>query len=469
MKCSMLHKLIRAGLIAAVVFFLAAPALADASVALGAAGAVERAAQTQEALRNGSAASFGSNVSDDRRLFKLRWRLPWVLSLGNGLAPMPFAPGFTAAGLDLPGGVSLAAEPTSGMSAMVPTIGVGEAHKLGQVQLGVLSVTLGHGTIMDRYTNSPDGTSRSPGLLLEGNLAGLGAQTLLSNLAQLNSVAAARIYGRPVMWFLAPDATFQPNELDVDPRTELTGVWVAGLSAVIDPSPPTVSRGARLWAVSVDNEAALLDNQLVKTIAYVDVNALGVDDTVGSGVHPGALLMVDAAGFRLDASGELFYGSDGYVPRYFDRLYAIERVRAFGADKPKLDVGRPASWGYQLRVSAGVFETVTAFVEARDQFPLDPSRGASSGQLTVGASAFFVVAGGSVTASQTGISDVNEAALFGPGFIVTGEGRVALAPINLVSLVVRAWRAHVPAGDSPDDFLVVNGASAGIELNFDAF
>jgi hypothetical protein len=446
----------------------AAPAAADASVALGTAGALERAGQTQDALKNGNAASFGSPVTDDRRLFKLRWRLPWILVSGANLGPSPFAAGFTATSFAVPGGLSLAAEPTAGLSALIPSLAIGEPHKLGQLQMGALSTTLGHGTLLERYTNSPDGMPRSPGLLVEGNLAGLGGQALVGDLFQPGAFAATRVYGRPLMWFLAPDATFQPNELDLDPRTELTGIWVTGASAVMDAAAPSALQGSRrVWALGWDNEAALLDNQLVKTIAFLDLNALGAGGDVGFGVHPGATLMLDAAGFRFDARGELSFGGEGYTPRYFDRLYALERSQAFGSEKPKIDIERPASWGYQLRMSGGFLEMLTGFIEARDQMPFDATRGGQNGQITVGASSFLFFFGGAVTATQTGITDYTRPGFFGRGFVVTAEGRVAVAPLNLVHLVGRWWRAHVPAGASPSDYLVNEGSMVGLEVNLD--
>ena len=53
-----------------------------------------------------------------------------------------------------------------------------------------------------------------------------------------------------------------------------------------------------------------------------------------------------------------------------------------------------------------------------------------------------------------------------PGFVVTAEGRVCLV-LNTIHLVGRWWRAHVPAGDSPDDYVVNTGTTLGVELNFD--
>lgn len=457
----------------AAVLLCAAAARADSSVALGTAGALERAGQTQDAMKNGTAASFGSPTGDDRRLFKLRWRVPWLLIGGGGLGPSPFASGFVPTSFVVPNGMALAAEPMDGLSSLIPTLAIGEPHKLGQIQVGALSTTLGHGTLVDRYTNSPDGVARTPGLLLEGNLAGLGGQLLVNDVTRPQAFSATRVYGRPLMWFMAPDATLQPNELDLDPRTETTGMWVTGLSGVVDTEAQTLdpdftqSGGTRrVWAVGWDNEAALLDNQVVKAIPYVDVNALGVGTTVGLGVHPGAMFMLDAGGFRFDALGELNFGGAGYVPRYFDRLYMLERSNAFGVGKPKIDVARPASWGYQARTSLGFMEALTGFVEARDQMPMNTAEGSSSGQITAGMSGFVFFFGGALTASQTGITNYAQPNFGGPGFVVTAEGRVALAA-NIVHLVGRWWRAHEPAGDSPDDYVINEGTALGLELNLD--
>ena len=249
-------------------------------------------------------------------------------------------------------------------------------------------------------------------------------------------------------------------------------MWVTGLTGAVDAAAPSASDASGLvWMAGWDNEGAFLDNQVVKTIVYLDLNALGATagapQRVGVGAHPGVQLMLDAMGFRLDVASELNAGTDGYQARYFDRLYALERVASLGTGgKPKIDVERPASWGYTLRASGGFAEMLTAFVEARDQFPMDPTRGSNSAQVTVGASAFVLMVGGAVTATQAGITDYLHPNLLGPGFVVTGEGRVALVA-NVLHVVGRVWRAHLAAGDSPDDYIVNEGTTLGVEVNLD--
>jgi hypothetical protein len=440
-------------------------ARADAPVSLGAAGALERAGLGQDARRNPTAASFGAPVSDDRRLFKLRWRLPWVLGSGAGVAP--FAGGFTSTGVGV-GGLSLAAEPSSNLSSLVPQLELGEEHKLAHAQLGALSLSLGHRTLVDRFTNSPDGLARRAGVLGEFNLAALGAMLAVGDIADPTSFLATRLHGRPLMWFLAPDASLQPNELDVDPRTEVLGIWVLGASFAADlVAPAGEGRTGQAIAFGIDNEAAILDNQLVKAIAFVDANGLSTSHVAGStfgvGVHPGAQLMFDVAGLRVDVEAGGHAGTDGYQPRLFDRLYALERERAFGAGKPKLLLDRPASWGWDVRGQIALWRMLTTFVEVRDQAPFDPTRGASNLTATAGASAWLFFTGATVTATQI---DLARNAVFGPGFVVTAEGRIALV-LNTVHLVGRTWRAHVPAGPDAGGYVVDAGTTVGVELNLD--
>jgi hypothetical protein len=448
---------------------VAMTARAEVPLSAGAAGAVQRAALTQDARRNNTASSFGAPVTDDRRLFKLRWRLPWVLSFGgnSNFAPTPFAGGFSSA-MALPGGTTLAMEPMEQLSTLVPQLELGEPNKVFHGQLGAVSTTMGHGSIVDRYTNSPDGMARKLGAMGEVNLAGLGLSAMTGDVFAPMDFVAGRIHGRPLMWFLAPDATFQPNEFDLDPRTETLGMLVVGVSAAVDRTAPLATGTATVLIGGVDVEFAAIDNQLMKAILYVDGNMMNVGDDRGFAVAPGLRLMWDLGGIRLDGEAEVVAHGDHYGHRYFDRLYGFERSQTFGLGKPKLTLDRPAGFGYQARTQAAVAKMFTLFVEAKDQFGMTDAGldgGSSNMVVTAGASTFVGFVGASVTASQT---DALHQATFGPGFVVTAEARTALV-FNLVHVVGRTWRAHVPAGDDPGEYVVDSGAGMGVEINFDVF
>ena len=267
----------------------ASPSRADLPVSVSTDCALERAAMTSSASRNASAASFGATSDDDRRLFKLRWRIPLFVAgdesdeISNFALPFGLGGGGFNTGRQqlqaIPGFESYADEPLTELTSYIPQIEIGEEKKLGRLQLGVLSASIGHGSLVNSYTNAPEGVRRSLGILAEGNLAGVGGQIMTGNVLSPHTFTAGRVYGRPLMWFFAPDATFQPNELDIDPRTEGLGIWVTGLTAAVDMVAPTTNDGSRsdsfVWAAGWDNEAAILDNQLIKLIPYLDLNIIG--------------------------------------------------------------------------------------------------------------------------------------------------------------------------------------------------
>lgn len=461
------------GSVALLGLLVAPSARADAPVSAGKAGATERATRHQDAVRNASAASFGSPTDDDRRLFTLRWRLPFVLMSTDQPVGVAFASGFSPLGG--PGGVALAGEPMADLSPLIPQFRLGETNKLGQLQAGVISGGVGHGSLVKDFTNSPEGTIRRAGVLGEVNLAGLGVKAMLGDVFAPGALFAGRIHGRPIIWFTAPEATFEPNELDLDPRTEVAGIWVTGLSWALDADAPLdvdnpTDRGV-VFGWGWDNEAAILDNQLVKLIGYLDLNMLiGQRTTYGLGVgaHPGVLAMFDVLGTRFDVNGEYTLGTDAYVPRYFDRAYFVERNRLIGTDWTKATADAPASHGYNVRLKAGLFESLTAYVEANDNFAFDPSRGSNSARVTGGLSGFFMFLGGHVSATQAGIQNYLDPGFGGPGFLLTAEGRIALVA-NVFHIVGRYWRLHdeLQRASGERTPFVEQGAMAGIEVNLD--
>ncbi len=469
------------------VFLIAFQARADIPVSVGTEGSLDRAARTTSASRNASAASFGSTSDGGRRWFKLRWRIP-LLVLGDeddsitqfalpfGLSGGGFNTGYNAI-TNIPGFQTIADEPLDELTSYIPQLEFGEEDKLFRLQAGVLSSSVGHGTLVNAYTNAPEGVRRSLGFLVEGNLAGLGGQLMVGDVLRPHQFSAGRVYGRPLMWLFAPDATFQPNELDIDPRTEGLGIWVTGLSAAVDVVAPLSRDGtvgnSLVWAAGWDNEGAILDNQLMKIIPYLDLNIMGglrggLLGDVAAGGHLGAEMMFDVAGIRIDIDGEYNVGSDGYVPRYFDRLYAIDRSSPLGIEGTEAKAGfdSPASHGYRLRMGVGFLEMFTGFLEATDQFPMDWTRGSNSGRVNAGLSGWFAFFGGSVSVSQSGVDDYLSPSFFGPGFVFLAEGRVALF-LNILHLVGRYYYANDPTSVGSDEYEVRTGTLVGLEVNLD--
>ena len=477
------------------VLLTAAPSFADVPVSVGNRGAAARAQLTQGAARQASAASFGSPQTDGNRLFQLRWRMPfWVYGdEAEGVTPFQVAPAATKV-LDLdsvaPGvlpqsGANLALEQLDDARAYIPQLEVGEERGAFHMQAGVLSANVGHGSVVHQFTNSPEGTLRRFGLLLEANASGIGGQVMVGDLLAPQSFAGARVYGRPIMWFTSTDTVFQPNGLDVDPRGELLGMWMTGLTVASDVMAPggafmleqrAATDFAPVYVVGWDNEFSVLDNQLVKLGAYLDLNvmggtAAGIGQTpLGVGAHPGARFLLDLPIARLELSGEYNVGSDGYVPRYFDRLYMVERNNVFGTGRNKARLDTPASHGYLMHAAATLWNTVSLFGEWRDQFPFNWDRGANSAALTLGGSFFFQFIGANMTVSQAGIQSYTEPDFFGQGFVFTAEGRIALVG-NILHLIGRYYRIHNGEGphDKGLDYELIEGSVIGMELNLDFF
>jgi hypothetical protein len=478
--------------LATVLTTVSGPALADAPVSVGTRGAIQRAALTQTQSRKGSAATFGTPAFDESRGFGFKLRIPLFLSgaeEGEAASTVPYAvnpatkvPGTTGF-LGTTG--TLATEDFRKIQSYIPAIEIGEERKAFHLQLGALSQRQGHGTLVHWFTNSPEGAERRMGILVEANSASLGGQVMVGDIFSPGSFASARVYGRPILWFLAPDSLIHPNDLDLDPRTELAGIWVSGLQVAIDGYAPMTAGVddddfGMVYAAGWDNELALLDNKLIKAMGYLDLNMLGgpragLDTPVlslpfGVGAHPGIradLELPVAIDLNIEAEGNI--GSRGYVPRYFDRLYFIERTQTFGTAQTKAALAAPASFGFNLRASANIAKTVSLFLEARDQFPFNPNEGSNAGAVTAGASLFFLFFGGSVTMSQAGIRDyTNFGGLMGPGWVFTAEGRVALLA-NIIHIVGRYYRVHDPVDINLIDreFNVIEGTMVGLEINFD--
>lgn len=439
---------------------LAGAARAELPAAVGSTGAMERAALLQDAARGGTAASFGTPVTGEDKLFQLRWKVPlWVVGSPDRAPALSGALGSSIAAA---GPVSLALDPSQGISALVPQAQLGHVDGPGYVQAGALSVGLGHGTLLDRYTNSPANMGRRAGLALGGRVAPAGIELMLGDLAAPTALFAGRVHVRPVLAVLAPDTFIQPDGLDLDPRVETLGMLVVGASWAVDGSAPGSIGGVR--AAGVDIAAAVLDNQFAMVRPYLDINVLqGTKDGTGFGGHLGAELALKFFDSNIKGIVEGSLGQRGYVPRYFDRLYMADRMSVVGVGSAKATWAAPPNAGYRVRLSGKIFNNAAAFVEATDLYDLESPEGRHNLTLTGGADVWFGMVGLSGTVSQVGLG--TDAALgAAPGFLAMGEGRVALLA-NVMHIVGRGWYAtRTGEGGQP---LSETAASIGLEFNLD--
>ena len=389
--------------------------------------------------------------------FWFKWRSPVTFGLGldqrNGFAQArtPFAGG----------SAGLAAEPQGlQLNGLIPTVGLFRPWDPVRAQIGAVDASIGHGTIVNSFTTAPLGGARSPGLYVSGALAGLGGELLLANALSPTTMIAGRVHARPLMLAFAPSsALLRLDDTGFEPGAELLGALVVGAQFATD-----MQRGAS--AFGVDGELALVDTEALNLGLYVDLNTLATPGSVGSGAHVGSKIGVRLNDLvSLDTELELYAGSDGYLARYFDRLYMVERDQVLGHTFAKAEAPLAGAAGFRGRASARFDGLTTLHLEVNDRL----SGVRRDGRMSAGVHTMIPFAvtslGLGLTLSQTDVEAMTRGAVFAPGFVALGEARMA-ALLDVAHVVVQTWTVHREVTPAVSAWEV--GAQVGLELRFGA-
>jgi hypothetical protein len=186
------------------------------------------------------------------------------------------------------------------------------------------SASIGHGTLVSRYSNSLSLDHPKAGLALDVNTDFVGAETLTDWVGNPN-LMAGRAYVRPFgdMPILRGWAIGLSGATD---RTAPMGV--AGPLQSDSTGNPIVPNQRAIYAVGVDTEFEVLHNALISLIPYVDFNRIA---GAGNGLHAGMLtdvrLPVPMLQVNVQAKLEYRLMQPGYVPEYFDQTYDLGRVQ----------------------------------------------------------------------------------------------------------------------------------------------
>jgi hypothetical protein len=176
------------------------------------------------------------------------------------------------------------------------------------------SYSLGHGSIIDRYSNALDVNNPKPGLAFAFNTDAGGLAVFTDNVSfPATNILAGRGYIRPLGF---GDPGFFGKR------------WAIGLSYAEDRNAREVEPGAHgASVVGFDTDFQLLSNSVLTLIPYIDLNN---QRTIQSswGMHIGAL-----ARFTLPVLSIVHFWSrlefrlmqPGYIPGYFDTTYDVER------------------------------------------------------------------------------------------------------------------------------------------------
>src|SRR5882724_6217264 len=185
------------------------------------------------------------------------------------------------------------------------------------------SASIGHGTLVSRYSNSLNLDHPKAGLALDVNTDFVGVETLTDWVGN-PSLMAGRAYVRPF------------GDMPV-----LRG-WAIGLSGASDRTAPVgvvgplqsdstgnpIVNQRAIYAAGIDTEFEVLHNSLISVIPYVDFNRIA---GAGNGLHAGVLtdvrLPVPLLEMNVQAKLEYRLMQPGYIPEYFDQTYDIGRVQ----------------------------------------------------------------------------------------------------------------------------------------------
>jgi hypothetical protein len=198
------------------------------------------------------------------------------------------------------------------------------------IKAGVLDfTTLGHGSIMYLYNNSPSFDNRKTGLEVDGSIGNYGFEAVYGNFAR-PGVAGFRGYVRPLQSVNIPilskiETGFTiAEDLDSD----------AGISAGnYNPSSGVIQSAiddGHITIIGIDLGLPLLRIARFSLDSYIDYAKI-VD--FGGGVAAGLSLNYNGLGLiNLGLKLERRFNEAHYIPSYFDPLYEIERFNLDAKD-----------------------------------------------------------------------------------------------------------------------------------------
>ncbi len=406
----------------------------------------------------------------------LRWSPGWSWSWHAGSDARALLS--LADGDDLPG-----TEPGVGGERDDPRRGflrwrIGKDGDSLHLELGLLQTTLGHGSAVNLYQNSPEGSALAFGAVLEGQLKGGGLTLVLGDALQPGRFVAGRLRLKPLNIILSPDSAIQPDGLDLDPRGELLGILVLGFTAAADLEAPVVDaaidavgqpipgQGTRPVATfGLDIETPPIDLGIFHFNPYVDgVMLMGRGDGPGYGLHPGLAMGTDFFGVYWQLALQYYLGTAGYLPWYFDGRYTYERLRtvAYNAPKASRSTLAPATHGYTGAISAQLLDSVTAWAELGDRIPFDSADGHSYGRAQIGATAGPSMANATLALLREGWRDYDRVFEDDGLTALVVQGKLSLLFVGLVERYTYSVESDIDSGErfERSDF------SVGTEFGF---
>ncbi len=196
------------------------------------------------------------------------------------------------------------------------------------IKVGALDYyTLGHGTIMQYYNNSPTYDARRIGLVADIDFGKFGFESLYGNFAQ-SGVFGLRGYVRPLQYTSLADVPILRNlELGASYVTDFNK-YARVDSGYFDQMRQfkIIKDGGALSIIGFDIGLPIIKSSVTTITLYTDFNKI-LD--FGNGIATGVKFDFDGMGLlSISAKLERRFNNGKYIPSYFNSLYEIERFKA---------------------------------------------------------------------------------------------------------------------------------------------
>lgn len=194
---------------------------------------------------------------------------------------------------------------------IIKYIGFGGDDEVIKAQVGIIDdYTLGHGFIMNHYSNQTDENNRRLGLATKIDLNLAGAEGMTSNLGRFE-IFALRGFVRP----------FQSLQIPIIKNFE------AGISFVGDVDPDqNRSTGDGVSEFGFDAGFPIVRSEFFESNIYGDWAKI-INHGSGAAIGISAEIKGAEKTFKLGAKLEERFLGKEFLPRYFDGLYEVERYR----------------------------------------------------------------------------------------------------------------------------------------------
>lgn len=196
------------------------------------------------------------------------------------------------------------------------------------IKLGALDYhTIGHGTIMSQYNNSPSFDTRKIGLVMDIDFGKFGFESIYGTFGE-GGIFGLRGYFRPLQFNESTDLPILRNiEIGATYAVDFNkyaGVVGGNYNPSADEFEITEDRGA-LNIIGIDIGFPVIKSSLTTLTFYADYNKI-ID--FGSGVATGVKFDLNGLGlFSLVAKLERRFNGEKYIPSYFNSFYELDRFK----------------------------------------------------------------------------------------------------------------------------------------------